>query len=590
MEARHRRIQLVLLILAIVWAITFMQITYTINNTSKLTRHPQQPSKLTFPAQTHPKPTVEPATPTANLTVEPAIPTAKLVETSNLTLISQHLTPALENLTKSPVQNALSNDELSFNSSEVIVSNSMAMLIIACNREDYLKSTLQSLASVYDSRTGIQIFISLDQSRACKGASGSLKTLISSLKTNSFVTQVLEIPLKSGEEDRWRQIAEEPHRHEPATRSLARHFKRALDHMYLEKKFDAVIVAEDDMHFSPDFIRYFQETRPLMDLDPSIWCVSSWNDLGPQNMASDNLRLFRTDVFPGLGWMINRKIWTEELSSQWPEDHWDWWIRQDTIQKNRDCIVPEVSRTKNIGRMGSTVGNGEFFESYIGAIAFNDNHVGSFGNLQYLLSQNYEAMLQKLIQNANRAAYINGPKNSEVDTVVSNMHLGYDQLILFELEYFEQVIAFNLGILPQIRSSHKGVVILRPFNSKNLLILADVRIAPYLHSFEKISPPPDLKVIAGKESLDCVRTCSNEGLQCSEESFQWLNLCSALKSYFPCERGCLGGVSGADIPNYVSNGDKKEFHQLCLTTTDIPKCQASHWSASRLCPCTNRVK
>lgn len=59
---------------------------------------------------------------------------------------------------------------------------------------------------------------------------------------------------------------------------------------------------------SPDFLSLFQETAWLLEADPSLWCVSAWNDLGFQGVATNHKRLFRTDYFPGLGWMLRREV------------------------------------------------------------------------------------------------------------------------------------------------------------------------------------------------------------------------------------------------------------------------------------------
>lgn len=64
------------------------------------------------------------------------------------------------------------------------------------------------------------------------------------------------------------------------------------------------IFIENDLVLAPDFLWYFRITAPLLEHDPSIWCVSSWNDNGFSEIASDERKLFRTDYFPGLGWMI----------------------------------------------------------------------------------------------------------------------------------------------------------------------------------------------------------------------------------------------------------------------------------------------
>lgn len=58
---------------------------------------------------------------------------------------------------------------------------------------------------------------------------------------------------------------------------------------------------------APDFLSYFTATAPLLDQDPSLWCVSAWNDHGQSGRALDNTALYRTDIIPGLGWLLNRK-------------------------------------------------------------------------------------------------------------------------------------------------------------------------------------------------------------------------------------------------------------------------------------------
>jgi alpha-1,3-mannosyl-glycoprotein beta-1,2-N-acetylglucosaminyltransferase len=58
--------------------------------------------------------------------------------------------------------------------------------------------------------------------------------------------------------------------------------------------------------------------------------------------------LYRSDFFPGLGWMINRKLWNE-IHEQWPLGFWDDWLREPKIRRGRQCIYPEISRTYTFG-------------------------------------------------------------------------------------------------------------------------------------------------------------------------------------------------------------------------------------------------
>lgn len=58
---------------------------------------------------------------------------------------------------------------------------------------------------------------------------------------------------------------------------------------------------------APDFFGYFAATAPLLAQDHSIWCVSAWNDHGQVGRALNNTALYRTDILPGLGWMLRQE-------------------------------------------------------------------------------------------------------------------------------------------------------------------------------------------------------------------------------------------------------------------------------------------
>lgn len=46
------------------------------------------------------------------------------------------------------------------------------------------------------------------------------------------------------------------------------------------------ILITDDLLVSPDFFSYFSALRFLLDADPSVWCVSAWNDNGKEGYIS----------------------------------------------------------------------------------------------------------------------------------------------------------------------------------------------------------------------------------------------------------------------------------------------------------------
>lgn len=109
----------------------------------------------------------------------------------------------------------------------------------------------------------------------------------------------------------------------------------------------------DDLTVAPDFFEYFMGTFPLLRADKSLWCVSAWNDNGKVALTDESRPdlLYRSDFFPGLGWMLTKELW-EELSVKWPKAFWDDWIRQPQQRKDRACIRPELSRTRTFGKVG----------------------------------------------------------------------------------------------------------------------------------------------------------------------------------------------------------------------------------------------
>ena len=70
-------------------------------------------------------------------------------------------------------------------------------------------------------------------------------------------------------------------------------------------------------HFS-DFFSYFSQTLRLLEEDTSLYCISAWNDQGYEHTSSDPSKLYRVETMPGLGWILKRSLYKEELEPKWP--------------------------------------------------------------------------------------------------------------------------------------------------------------------------------------------------------------------------------------------------------------------------------
>ncbi|NXC07665.1 MGAT1 acetylglucosaminyltransferase, partial [Orthonyx spaldingii] len=181
---------------------------------------------------------------------------------------------------------------------------------------------------------------------------------------------------------------------------ISRHYRWALGQVFRTFRYRAAIVVEDDLEVAPDFFEYFQAVLPLLQRDPSLWCVSAWNDNGKEAMVDAGRAelLYRTDFFPGLGWLLLAELW-DELEPKWPAAFWDDWMRQPEQRRGRSCVRPEVSRTVTFGRKG--VSHGQFFDQYLKFIKLNDRFVPFTQlDLSYLKKDEYERFFLQQVYSA----------------------------------------------------------------------------------------------------------------------------------------------------------------------------------------------
>ncbi|XP_065884619.1 alpha-1,3-mannosyl-glycoprotein 2-beta-N-acetylglucosaminyltransferase-like isoform X2 [Dysidea avara] len=180
---------------------------------------------------------------------------------------------------------------------------------------------------------------------------------------------------------------------------ISRHFKWALTQMFEVMNYNYVVIVEDDLDIASDFFSYMSSLRPLLDEDPTVWCVSAWNDNGKKEFiyTSANKLLYRSDFFPGLGWMLSKELW-KELSPKWPQGFWDDWMRDPAQRKGRVCIRPEISRTHTFGQQG--VSMGQFYLQHLQYNVLNTDPVDfSKEDLSYLKKDRYDSVyLQKVAQ------------------------------------------------------------------------------------------------------------------------------------------------------------------------------------------------
>ncbi|XP_078162032.1 alpha-1,3-mannosyl-glycoprotein beta-1,2-N-acetylglucosaminyltransferase isoform X1 [Carex rostrata] len=325
-----------------------------------------------------------------------------------------------------------------------------AVVVMACNRPDYLERTIQSILKYQTSvASKFPLFISQD------GTNADVKN-----KALSFtdVTFMQHIDLEPVETERPGELI--------AYYKIARHYKWALDELFVKRSFNRVIILEDDMEIAPDFFEYFEATATFLDTDKTIMAVSSWNDNGQQQFVYDPEVLYRSDFFPGLGWMLTKSIW-EELSPKWPKAYWDDWVRLKEVHKDRQFIHPEVCRTYNFGEHGSSMG--QFFQQYLQPIRLNDVQVNwKSADLSYLKEENFR---KKFAKEVSAAKPLQGS-----DAILKAHNMDEDVRIQYNDQRDFERIARQFGIFEEWkdgvpRTAYKGVVVFRYKKTRRRIFL-----------------------------------------------------------------------------------------------------------------------
>ncbi|KAL8521192.1 hypothetical protein ACS0TY_011656 [Phlomoides rotata] len=313
-----------------------------------------------------------------------------------------------------------------------------AVVVMACNRADYLERTIKSILK-YQSPVASKypLFVSQD------GSDPHVKSKALSYDQLTYMQHLDYEPVhteRSGELIAYYKIA--------------RHYKWALDQLFYKHKFSRVIILEDDMEISPDFFDYFAAGAALLDRDKSIMAISSWNDNGQRQFVHDPYVLYRSDFFPGLGWMLSRSTW-DELSPKWPKAYWDDWLRLKENHKGRQFIRPEVCRTYNFGEHGSSLG--QFYKKYLEPIKLNDVQVDwKSMDLSYLEEDKYVKHFADLLK---KATPIHGS-----DAILKSSNIEGDVRILYRDQSDFEDIATQFGIFEEWkdgipRTAYKGVVV-----------------------------------------------------------------------------------------------------------------------------------
>lgn len=383
--------------------------------------------------------------------------------------------PATQNVGSEP------NNALSTQRKEIYDS---PLLLFTCHRAQYLRETLEHVYEALpscDVGVGCPIVISEDG-----GAHEEIKAVVDEFRSKFDARSIPIIHIHHNQLPQHVRVGDP----NAAYKALAVHFGWALTKIYdgslpgdykpsypaYEAKYplpQRVIILEEDIKVSPDFFSYMAATADILDRDPTLYAVSAFNDNG-HLVQQDSERLLRSDFFPGLGWMMTRKLWKDEFEGNWPGGFWDDWMREPVQRKGRQVIRPEVSRTYHFGRKGGASANQ--FGKILEAVKLDTTTVDwQHHDLSYLLNDAFHDQYTTLVENSRLVSSL-----EEAKTLLKsgNVRWEYDSFHDF------QELARSLGIMDDEkamvpRTAYQGIVECRPFGGSNILFLTPLGGKPF---------------------------------------------------------------------------------------------------------------
>jgi alpha-1,3-mannosyl-glycoprotein beta-1,2-N-acetylglucosaminyltransferase len=353
--------------------------------------------------------------------------------------------------------------------------DSTALIIFCYNRPDYLSRTLKSIQSRLQSDPVVETMFKAKNSASASGG-GGLKIIISQDEASQF-SSVAQIAQQWVSEmtklgyfvQYWPQTRNKVIQQQPvAYYALAQHYGKGLTRIFKEfSDVGRVIILEDDLELAVDFFSWMGAGASLLESDTSLLAISAWNDHGRPQFASDAKTIVRADFFPGLGWMIPKRLW-KELEPKWPDSYWDDWLREPAQRRNRQVLRPEVTRTVTFGSSGSSMG--QFYMQYLAPMQLNIEYVDFTKDvdLSYLIPpEKYKLEFFHRVYEKSQVVYSVQEIHEYVEKTNDNSG-GNNNNVRIEYDTLQQYerIAAELGIINDVkagvpRGAYEGIVPLR---------------------------------------------------------------------------------------------------------------------------------
>ncbi|XP_013395204.1 protein O-linked-mannose beta-1,2-N-acetylglucosaminyltransferase 1 [Lingula anatina] len=250
-----------------------------------------------------------------------------------------------------------------------------------------------------------------------------------------------------------------------------------------------IILLEEDLLLSADFLSFMAQLLPVLEKDQSLSGVSAWNDNGFKEVGGDAQTVMREETFPGRGSLIRKSFYQTHMKGKMKDccikGTWHGWLAQ--LWGDSEMLVPEVSRVFRQQYEGSAE-DAELMQALFNKPRLTnlDANVKVKGH-EALTKDQYEQLLQNLIKTAEfvEGSTVTDCLNAKSDSVKlpdtskGSYVLVYHQSSATDYQTL-QVLAkcFHLFWYPKAspRGLHKGVL---RFSNKGKPVLLVGSEGPY---------------------------------------------------------------------------------------------------------------
>ena len=345
---------------------------------------------------------------------------------------------------------------------------------------------------------------------------------------------------------------------------------------------DYGVIMEEDVISSSDFVEFLLSSANLLESDPTLVCVSGFNNQGHPRLARNKYKLLRTDLSPTLGFMLAQKD-AQLILKSWPgdfHDTWDHWIR--IPMDMRECLAPEIPKTKHIGVNGVHIKSNLMFDK----MTISD---GSWDTLafeqaiKHVRLNDYDSRLSKLVEKATFLQYM------DLVNPAFKLESGSIYMTTYEEKRKRcKEVERRIPIFGCHRMSHRGLLEVYDYDSNITFLLIDqTKGAEWIPENLRVKPSGFSTAIAesGETCFDACRR-NRSDTQCKPQLAFWAQPCSN-SDIFDC-RGSCAPYKSSDRGSFLKTTEfiTGSKYTTCMERAGFSCADKTPYNLRKLCPCT----